>query len=126
MSIFRRLYDILKSEIGHRWSETPSFDQDAGSRSGPHQDRRWRTDDEPKDHTPPPKHDKLAQYYANLEVPYGSDLQTVHKAWKRQLTRYHPDLYSADAEKQQVAHELTQQLNHAYQELKKHLEKKAR
>ncbi len=64
---------------------------------------------------------EFAQYYANLEVPYGSDLQTVRKAWKQMLRKYHPDLHANDPEKRSTARELSQGLNHAYAELEKHL-----
>lgn len=64
----------------------------------------------------------LAEYYANLEVPYGSDLATVRRAWKELLKRYHPDIHSGDSEKQQIANELVKRLNHAYRELEKRLE----
>ncbi len=65
---------------------------------------------------------ELAELYSNLEVPYGSDLATVRKAWKRQLRKYHPDLHSKDPEKRKIADELAQRLNGAYEQLRKRLE----
>ena len=65
----------------------------------------------------------LAQYYARLEVVYGADLETVKKAYKTLLKKYHPDFYSHDAEKQKTATLLTQKLSEAYQELEKRLKK---
>ena len=59
----------------------------------------------------------LAGYYGNLEIPYGSDLHTVRAAWKRMMKKYHPDLHGEDAQKRQVAGELTAELTRAYQEL---------
>lgn len=67
---------------------------------------------------------ELARFYANLEVPYGSDLETVTKSWKRLLRQYHPDMHSDDPEKQQIANQLVQELNRSYEELKKRLAKK--
>lgn len=64
---------------------------------------------------------QIAQYYANLEVPYGSDLETVRRAWKQLLRQYHPDLHSGDPKKQEIANKLVQGLNHAYKELEKRL-----
>jgi DnaJ-domain-containing protein 1 len=58
--------------------------------------------------------DPLAKYYANLEIPVGSDRQTIKTAWKTQLKKYHPDLHGSDPEKKQIAEELTRQLNEAY------------
>jgi DnaJ-domain-containing protein 1 len=63
----------------------------------------------------------LAGYYENLEVPYGSDLETVRQAWKNLLRKYHPDLHSNDPEKRRIATELTQGLNRAYEELERRL-----
>lgn len=63
----------------------------------------------------------LARYYANLEVPYGSDLETVERAWKRLLRRYHPDVHASDPERQRIADDLVKQLNRAYSELRRRL-----
>src|SRR5262249_12738989 len=56
------------------------------------------------------RENKIAQYYAQLEVPYGSDLETVKQAYRRLMRKYHPDLHSGDAEKQKIATELAQAL----------------
>ena len=58
--------------------------------------------------------DPLAKYYANLEIPVGSDRETIKTAWKTQIKKYHPDLHDSDQEKKQIAEELTRQLNEAY------------
>ncbi len=66
---------------------------------------------------------KIANYYANLEIPYDSDLETVTKAWKKLLRKYHPDMHSTDPEKVKIANEIVQVLNNAYNELQKYLAK---
>jgi DnaJ-domain-containing protein 1 len=58
--------------------------------------------------------DPLAKYYANLEIPVGSDRDTIKAAWKTQMKKYHPDLHGSDPKKKQIAEELTRQLNEAY------------
>jgi|GEM_PF-3247942 len=63
---------------------------------------------------------KIAQYYANLEIPFGSSLETVKASWKRLLKKYHPDLHQ-DEEKIKKATILTQKLNEAYFEIEKYL-----
>jgi DnaJ-domain-containing protein 1 len=63
----------------------------------------------------------LAQYYANLEVPQGSDLDTVRRAWKRMMKRYHPDLHSGDPERVKLANELSAKLTEAYRALEENL-----
>ncbi len=65
---------------------------------------------------------ELAAYYANLDLPYGSHLESVKHAWKRLVSRYHPDLHSSNPNKRRVANELTQGLNRAYEELTRRLE----
>lgn len=61
----------------------------------------------------------LAEYYANLEVPYGSDMELVRASWKRLLKKYHPDMHSNDIEKKRIATILTQKLNEAYRAVEK-------
>jgi DnaJ-domain-containing protein 1 len=61
--------------------------------------------------------DPLAKYYANLEIPVGSDRETIKTAWKTQMKKYHPDLHGSDPKKKQVAEEITRQLNEAYRTL---------
>ncbi len=64
----------------------------------------------------------LAQYYANLEVPVGADLETVKRAYRKLMRRYHPDRHADDPAKFKTATELAQSLTRAYMEVKKHLE----
>ena len=70
--------------------------------------------------------DPLAECYANLEIPVGSNRATIKKAWKTQMKKYHPDLHCADPEKKRIAEELTRQLTQAHQILDTALLKKAR
>lgn len=59
----------------------------------------------------------LAGYYRLLELPYGADLKAVRHAYRRLLAKYHPDRHAQDPEKQRMANELTQALNHAFDQL---------
>lgn len=63
----------------------------------------------------------LAGYYANLELPYGANLEAVKAAWKRLMKQYHPDRHAQDPAKREVANALCAQLTHAYKELEKSL-----
>jgi DnaJ-domain-containing protein 1 len=58
--------------------------------------------------------DPLAKYYANLEIPVGSNQTIIKNAWKKQLKKYHPDLHCSDPDKKNIAENLTRQLNEAY------------
>jgi DnaJ-domain-containing protein 1 len=68
--------------------------------------------------------DLLAKYYANLEIPVGSDQAIIKNAWKKQLKKYHPDLHCSDPEKKMIAENLTRQLNEAYRILSSEFLKK--
>ncbi len=61
--------------------------------------------------------DPLEKYYANLEIPVGSDRATIKSAWKTQMKKYHPDLHCSDPTKKQIAEDLARQLTEAYRTL---------
>ncbi len=123
MGILERAYRVFKANIQYH------LFKGSGTHSGPEEEpfahERGSADQQNHhgDHAqPPPNQDpKIAQYYANLEIPYGSDLKTVQSAWKKLMRQYHPDMHSKDADKRELAKELAQQLNHARSELEKHL-----
>ena len=120
MDILTRLFHIARSSVSsarrqveeefphvgnHRWSEkSRSAFGDGGHRSRPKA-------------TLNPEDEALAKNYANLEVPYGSDLETVHAAWRQLMKKYHPDLHCRDAEKRRIANELTARLTQAYRDI---------
>jgi DnaJ-domain-containing protein 1 len=119
MSLVSRIYRILRANLPDQ--QSPEVDEDLRSKSVSDGEAWDRHSNNGK--TSGTQDPKLARYYANLEVPYGSDVKTVREAWKRLLRKYHPDLHSSDAHKRQVANELTQGLNRAYDAITKHLEK---
>jgi|AP45_3_1055517.scaffolds.fasta_scaffold27654_3 DnaJ-domain-containing protein 1 len=57
----------------------------------------------------------LRDYYANLEVEYGADMETVKASYRRLMRKYHPDKFAANDEMQSLSTELTQELTVAYQ-----------
>jgi len=79
--------------------------------------------------TPPPRtpprtaagDDALRKAYAALEIPAGSDFETVRKSYRRLMRKYHPDLHGGTPEKHRAATDLTQRLTQAYKTLEKHL-----
>ena len=80
----------------------------------------------PPPRTPPPRRtaagdDALRKAYAALEVPAGSDFETVRKSYRRLMRKYHPDLHGGTPEKHRAATDLTQRLTQAYKTLEKHL-----
>ena len=63
----------------------------------------------------------IRKAYADLEVPAGSDFETVRKSYRRLMRKYHPDLHGGTPEKSRAATDLTQRLTQAYKTLEKHL-----
>jgi DnaJ-domain-containing protein 1 len=71
----------------------------------------------------PRANDPVSKAYAALEVPPGSDFETVRKAYRSMMRKYHPDRHTASPEKQKAANELSQKLTAAYDLLEKRLRK---
>lgn len=94
---FRRIVDPLAEELG--WEEIGS--------STVHRPKSEKT---------------IRDYYANLEVPYGSDLETVKESYRRLMRKYHPDKHAHDKEAEALATELTQELTKAYQAIESYLQ----
>ena len=59
--------------------------------------------------------------YAALEVPPGSNFETVRRAYRAQMRKYHPDLHTSTPEKQKQANEIAQRLTDSYKLLEKRL-----
>ena len=104
MDLFTRIFRVVQA---HTEAREPS---DAYG--------HWRPPASP----PAPAEDPvLAGYYANLELPYGANLEEVKAAWKRLMKQYHPDRHAQDPAKREVANALCAQLTQAYKELEKSL-----
>lgn len=63
----------------------------------------------------------IREYYANLEVPFGSDLETVKLSYRRLLRKYHPDRHAESPEMEALATELTQEITRAYRAVEAYL-----
>jgi DnaJ-domain-containing protein 1 len=59
--------------------------------------------------------------YAALEVQPGSDFETVRRAYRTLMRKYHPDLHTSTPEKQKAANEIAQKLTDSYKLLEKRL-----
>ncbi len=113
MDILKRLYNIARAEM-------PERDSDRGDHLPEDGEKPYCSDrfDREKASSQDPV---LAGYYANLELPYGADMASVRQSWKRMMKQYHPDMHSTDAQKKEVAGELSAELTRAYQELSRAL-----
>ena len=66
---------------------------------------------------------KVQKAYAALEVPAGSDFETVRRSYRALMRKYHPDHHTGSPEKQRAANEVAQRLTESYKLLEKKLRK---
>ncbi|MBN2091754.1 DnaJ domain-containing protein [candidate division KSB1 bacterium] len=127
MNLLSRLQSIIRSHLNSQLAEL--LGQKTKKRTHYYQQKRksnFDNENESKDSNSRNDNNyqdtKVASYYAALEIPYGSDINTIKAAWRRLQKKYHPDLYSQNPEKIKIAQEVTQGINEAYNELKKAIE----
>ena len=109
MDLLKRLYNIARAEMPSRGARVDEDTPDASE--------DFYTSQRGQRGKSPEQNPVLAAYYANLELPYGADIETVRRSWKRLMKQYHPDMHSTDADKKEVADELCAEFTRAYQEL---------
>ena len=66
----------------------------------------------------PPVDESLRQDFKNLEVPFGSDIETVRRSYKELILKYHPDKFASDPEKQRTALEITKKINESFDRIR--------
>jgi DnaJ-domain-containing protein 1 len=64
----------------------------------------------------------LRQDYANLEVPFGADIEVVRRSYKNLMMKYHPDKHAGDPAKQRVALEITKKVNESFERIRSRTE----
>jgi DnaJ-domain-containing protein 1 len=120
MDLLKRLYNIARAEMPANGDMgRDNGRNDRGQRGRPEPSARADTSDSSNHEKRSNQDPVLAGYYANLELPYGADIVSVKKSWKRLMKQYHPDMHSKDAQKKKVADELCAELTRAYQELER-------
>jgi DnaJ-domain-containing protein 1 len=70
---------------------------------------------------PPPRQpadESLRADYANLEVPFGADIDSVRRSYKSLMMKYHPDKHAGDPEKQKIALEITKKVNESFERIR--------
>ena len=118
MDVFSRLYQIVRARNafdGDPLAEASPADAESESEFEGAKYEYAKQDPAPTEDQDP----VLAGYYANLEIPYGSDIGVAKRAWKDMMKQYHPDMHSSDPQKRKIANELCAELTRAYQELEK-------
>jgi len=153
VSIGRRLIDMARSELNSlldvaakHVGDDDDEDETPGRAAGGGDEAEWhrRAQQEVEDAIhgrktpePPPRASarpsgakapvteatKVQKAYAALEVPVGSDFETVRKSYRTLMRKYHPDHHTGSPEKQRAANEVAQRLTESYKLLEKKLRK---
>ena len=113
----------LAAEIERRRRAREEVEDVVGGRRRP-QPPRQPPPRQPPPRTPPRTaagDDAIRKAYAALEVPPGSDFETVRKSYRRLMRKYHPDLHAGTPDKNRAATDLTQRLTQAYKTLEKNM-----
>lgn len=103
MSLFKRIENIIKSNINHKEVE-PEIDINS------YEDVYFQ---DSKDNQSE-ENQLERKYYNALEVEYGADFKQIKCAYRRLLKKYHPDMFQNQPEKLKTAQEVTRQINEAY------------
>ncbi len=109
LSLWRRIVRVARVKARDIWetdSQIPWQDYGAQDASAETQEteRQFSREDE---------------YYANLEIAPGASFDEIKASYRRLMKEYHPDLNNSSTEKRELAREITQKLNDAYDYLKK-------
>ncbi len=106
------LSDTSDNDYNEAWDELNEFLSSPGSNSS--EKRKYTT----KAYSPPTTPEILRPDYRNLGVPFGSDFNITRKAYKRLITKYHPDKNNDTPEYLHNATEKSKNLNISYQKIK--------
>ena len=102
-------------DLADAWEELDDFlSRGRGNGRNPQGNRAERPP-----HDRRPIDEALRQDYANLEVPFGADIEEVKRSYKTLMLRYHPDKHSGDPERQRIALEITKKINESFERIKK-------
>lgn len=119
MSLGRRLQRIVRAHLGSLRGdpvveeEEPVFDTDADTGTD-----RESSSSTSEAAVPP----DVAEAYRALEVPVGSDRETVKKGYRRVMKQYHQDRFQNDEEKREIAGTVSKRLNRAYERVTEYLD----
>lgn len=119
--------DDIAEEIRRRREAEDEIEQMLGNR--PRRPQQQQQQRQQQRQAPPPRPaqtstaEEIRRAYAALEVPQGSSFETVRRAYRQLMRKYHPDHHTGSPEKQKAANEVAQRLTLAYRLLEKHLRK---
>jgi DnaJ-domain-containing protein 1 len=98
------------------WEELDEYMRTGSNRA--RSNRAAGSQERTRSRTPRPVDESLRQDYANLEVPFGADIDEVRRSYKRLMLKYHPDKHAGDTEKQKLALEITKKINESFERIR--------
>ena len=114
MSFLRRAINIIRSNINSK------FDKDINIQDIPFGTQQSYEQEQTTSEQKVPSNfcsqtEKLErEYYANLELDYGSSFDDIKKKYRTLLKKYHPDKFHNDDKKRKIAERVVAKLNMAY------------
>jgi DnaJ-domain-containing protein 1 len=102
---------FVDPDLKDAWKELDDYMRTGKNQEKP---RTERTEAPPRR----PPDESLRQDYANLEVAFGADIETVHAAYKKLIMKYHPDKFGGNVEKQKAALEITKKINESFERIR--------
>jgi DnaJ-domain-containing protein 1 len=126
MSLTRRLRRIARAQIGDLWSRSTDRDDRPEARADDFDFNAGGTASKDGSTDAPAVPDDVARAYRALEVPVGSDRETVKKGYRRVMKAYHQDRFDEDPERREIAGEVSQRLNAAYETVTTYLDEQDR
>ncbi len=119
----KRFIDAIRANLNDLLDRARERDRMSDAERERRADEALRDDDDDA-YSGDPRLRKIAQAYANLELPMDSELPAVKSQYRKLMGRYHPDKHHRDAEKAEVANRLAAELTKAYDTVVAYLEKK--
>jgi DnaJ-domain-containing protein 1 len=126
MSLTRRLRRIARAQLGDLWSRSTDRDDRPEARADDFDFNAAGTASKDGSTDASTVPDDVARAYRALEVPVGSDRETVKKGYRRVMKAYHQDRFDEDPERREIAGEVSQRLNAAYETVTTYLDERDR
>lgn len=127
MSLTRRLRRIVRAHLGSLRDDPverradPSGRETASS-AGPDPSAEPDSSAAPDPSGSPDVPPEVAKAYRALEVPVGSDRETVKTAYRDLMKKYHQDRFQQDEEKREMAGTVSKRLNKAHDRILEYLD----
>lgn len=123
MSLSRRLRRIVRAHLGSLRGDPDARPADPSVREeDEHASTAASTEPDSARSGAPDVPTDVAKAYRALEVPVGSDRDTVKSAYRDLMKKYHQDRFQQDEEKREMAGTVSKRLNKAHDRILEYLE----